>query len=218
MRKVRKVSPAGGSYGLLAHSPDAARMARTGATVAVMPVGQRPQKGRTQDTLTAWSCSARDTQELGGSLASLIEAGDLILLGGDLGAGKTTLTQGLAKGLGVPGPVTSPTFVLQRIYPCNPQVSSRPPTALVHADVYRLERLGEVVDLDMADLLEDGAAAVVEWGEVAAKVLPYDHLLVRMELGPCELQRIVTFEVCGQLWEDRRQRLAKVISRWRSQC
>jgi tRNA threonylcarbamoyladenosine biosynthesis protein TsaE len=123
------------------------------------------------------SGSAAHTKEIGAGLAGFLEAGDLILLGGDLGAGKTTLTQGLAAALGVNDPVTSPTFTLVRSY-----LTARP-FMLLHADVYRLERLQEVIDLGLAELLEDGAVGVVEWGERAAPALPPEVLDVHLQMG-----------------------------------
>ena len=91
-----------------------------------------------------------------------------MLLGGELGAGKTTFTQGLAAELGVAEPVTSPTFVLVHSY------KTAAGWDLLHADVWRLEHLQEVIDLALPELLEDGAAAVIEWGEIAAPALAPD--------------------------------------------
>src|ERR1700740_1809291 len=95
---------------------------------------------------------------LGGELAGRLRAGDLVILTGPLGAGKTTLVQGIGEGLGVRGPVTSPTFVIARIHP----VLAGPGPALVHADAYRLGGFSEVDDLDLdADMAR--AVTVVEW-------------------------------------------------------
>jgi tRNA threonylcarbamoyladenosine biosynthesis protein TsaE len=96
---------------------------------------------------------------LGRSLAGLLRAGDLVVLTGDLGAGKTTLTRGIGAGLGVRGAVTSPTFVIARVHPAPP---GRPP--LVHVDAYRLSSLAEVDDLDL-DAAQEESVTVVEWGE-----------------------------------------------------
>src|SRR5690606_8019834 len=98
------------------------------------------------------------TRELGRRLAGVLRAGDLVVLTGDLGAGKTTLTQGIGAGLGVRGQVASPTFIIARAHP-NP--GSGPD--LVHVDAYRLESLAEVDDLDLDSSLED-SVTVVEWG------------------------------------------------------
>lgn len=114
---------------------------------------------------------------LGRALASVLRAGDLVILSGGLGAGKTTLTQGIGDGLGVRGPITSPTFVIARVHPPLGSVAAtgalRP--ALVHADAYRL---GSVLELDDLDLDTDTAASVtvVEWGEGLAEGLAADRL------------------------------------------
>ena len=95
---------------------------------------------------------------LGTRLAGLLRAGDLVILIGDLGAGKTTLVQGIGAGLEVRGPITSPTFVIARVHP---SLSGGP--ALVHADAYRLTSPAEVDDLDLDDTM-DSSVTVVEWG------------------------------------------------------
>lgn len=117
---------------------------------------------------TGWSLRARtsspdETRSLASRLARAARRGDVVVLRGSLGAGKTTFAQGFARGLGVEGPVTSPTFTLVRQYPCALG-------QLVHVDVYRLEHLAEVADLGLADLVEDGVA-LVEWGDVARPAL-----------------------------------------------
>lgn len=113
-----------------------------------------------------------ETQAFGRSLGALLRAGDLIVLTGDLGAGKTTLTQGIAEGLGVRGPVTSPTFVIARVHP---SLVGGP--ALVHVDAYRLGGLAELDDLDL-DTSLDEAVTVVEWGEGVAEGLAETRLEV----------------------------------------
>ncbi len=119
-----------------------------------------------------------DTQRVGAALSRLLRSGDTVLLGGELGAGKTTFTQGLAAALGVTGPVTSPTFVLVHSYRTSAGWD------FLHADVWRLKQLQEVIDLAIPELLEEGAAAVVEWGELAAPVLPPDCLYVAISFEP----------------------------------
>ncbi len=114
-------------------------------------------------SLRAATTSPDATRALAERLAGVARRGDVIVLEGPLGAGKTTFAQGFARGLGVEGPVTSPTFTLVRQYPC---VLGQ----LVHVDVYRLEHLAEVADLGLADLVEDGVA-LVEWGDVARRAL-----------------------------------------------
>jgi tRNA threonylcarbamoyladenosine biosynthesis protein TsaE len=116
--------------------------------------------------------TADDTRTLGVRLASVLRAGDLVLLAGDLGAGKTTLTRGIGAGLQVRGDVTSPTFVIARAHP---SLAGGP--ALVHADAYRLGGVEELDDLDLDTALDD-AVTVVEWGEGLAEGLAGDRLEV----------------------------------------
>jgi tRNA threonylcarbamoyladenosine biosynthesis protein TsaE len=121
--------------------------------------------------------TAAEMRALGRRLAALLRAGDLVILSGPLGAGKTTLTQGIGDGLGVRGPITSPTFVIARVHPS--LVAARglaaPGPALVHADAYRL---GSVLEMDDLDLDADTATSVtvVEWGEGLAEGLAADRL------------------------------------------
>jgi tRNA threonylcarbamoyladenosine biosynthesis protein TsaE len=120
--------------------------------------------------------TAAAMQDLGRELAQVLRAGDLVILAGPLGAGKTTLVQGIGAGLGVRGPVTSPTFVIARVHP----VVSGPGPVLVHADAYRLHSIAEVDDLDLdADL--GRAVTVVEWGEGLAEGLAEDRLEISIE-------------------------------------
>ncbi|EFF92619.1 MULTISPECIES: tRNA (adenosine(37)-N6)-threonylcarbamoyltransferase complex ATPase subunit type 1 TsaE [unclassified Streptomyces] len=113
--------------------------------------------------------------ELGRRLAKLLRAGDLVMLSGELGAGKTTLTRGLGEGLGVRGAVTSPTFVIARVHP---SLGDGPP--LVHVDAYRLGGgLDEMEDLDLDVSLPD-SVVVVEWGEGKVEELTDERLQVRI--------------------------------------
>ena len=117
-----------------------------------------------------------DTERLGRELGARLRAGDLVVLSGPLGAGKTVLARGIGAGLGVSGPVTSPTFVIAREHPAGPRG-----VPLVHVDAYRLDGLDELDDLDLdTDLLD--AAVVVEWGEGLAERLAEQHLLLRLDL------------------------------------
>src|ERR1700739_2228477 len=111
--------------------------------------------------------TAAQMRSLGRSLAAVLRAGDLVILSGGLGAGKTTLTQGIGDGLGVRGPVTSPTFVIARVHPG--------PTPLVHVDAYRLGSALELDDLDL-DADTDMSVTIVEWGEGLAEDLASDRL------------------------------------------
>jgi tRNA threonylcarbamoyladenosine biosynthesis protein TsaE len=131
--------------------------------------------------------TAAQMRSLGRSLATLLRAGDLVILSGGLGAGKTTLTQGIGDGLGVRGPITSPTFVIARVHPplAPPTAPGKLPPALVHADAYRL---GSVLELDDLDLDTDTATAVtvVEWGEGLAEGLAADRLEITISPGAAD--------------------------------
>jgi tRNA threonylcarbamoyladenosine biosynthesis protein TsaE len=126
-------------------------------------------------TLVLAAATAEETHAVGFRLAALLRAGDLVILGGDLGAGKTTFTQGLGAGLGVRGDVTSPTFVIARVHP---SLGAGP--SLVHVDAYRLEGAVELDDLDL-DASLDEAVTVVEWGSGVAEELADDRLEVDLE-------------------------------------
>jgi tRNA threonylcarbamoyladenosine biosynthesis protein TsaE len=121
--------------------------------------------------------SADDMLALGRRLAAVLRPGDLVVLNGDLGAGKTTLAQGIGAGLGVRGPVTSPTFVIARVHP---SLTGGP--ALVHADAYRLSSPAEVDDLDLDASLET-SVTVVEWGGGLVEGLAADRLDVSIALA-----------------------------------
>lgn len=129
----------------------------------------------TRPTVAASTSSPAATAALATALAPLLEAGDVILLDGDLGAGKTTFMQGLAAGLGVDDNVTSPTFTLMNIYPTSRGVD------LVHVDAYRLENLSEVIDLALTEMLEDGAIVAIEWGDRARAALADPVLRIAMQ-------------------------------------
>jgi tRNA threonylcarbamoyladenosine biosynthesis protein TsaE len=129
----------------------------------------------------------------------VLRAGDVVLLTGELGAGKTTFAQGVGAGLRVRGDVTSPTFVISRVHP---SLSGGPP--LVHVDAYRLGGVAELDDLDL-DTSLDEAVTVVEWGEGIAEGLADDRVEVRIE-------RAVADEA-GEL-DPRRVRVAPVGKRW----
>lgn len=150
--------------------------------------------------------TAEDTQELGRRLGELLRAGDLVVLTGDLGAGKTTLTRGLGEGLGVRGPVTSPTFVIARVHP---SLVGGPD--LVHVDAYRLGGDAELDDLDLDASLEE-SVTVVEWGHGMAEQLADALLEVVLDRSGSEegdqQERRATLRGTGQRWADLALRLA----------
>jgi tRNA threonylcarbamoyladenosine biosynthesis protein TsaE len=172
--------------------------------------------------------TAAEMHALGRSLATALRAGDLVILSGGLGAGKTTLTQGIGAGLGVRGPVTSPTFVIARVHPPAATAATAGPgdamadlaaprPALVHADAYRL---GSVLELDDLDLDTDTASSVtvVEWGEGMAEGLAADRLEIAIATDPpvagtpagqageiadpaVDMPRTVRISMVGARWE-----------------
>ncbi len=158
--------------------------------------------------ITAATKSADDTRELGAGLASLAMPGDVVLVAGELGSGKTTFAQGFGRGLGVTEPIVSPTFTLVRHY------AGRLP--LVHCDVYRLEHLHEVDDLDLPELLDEGGVALVEWGDVVAASLPADFLEVRLEFGTGDDDRRFRLRPVGPSWSSRLGPLRAALERWQA--
>jgi len=142
--------------------------------------------------------TADDMHALGRRLAAVLRAGDLVVLSGALGAGKTTLVQGIGQGLGVRGPVTSPTFVIARVHPA----LGRGP-GLVHADAYRLSSVAEVDDLDLDAALDD-CVTVIEWGEGLVEGLAADRLEVGIEMSPAGAgtdSRTVGMTGIGPRWQ-----------------
>jgi tRNA threonylcarbamoyladenosine biosynthesis protein TsaE len=141
--------------------------------------------------------TAADTHALGVALGRRLRPGDLVILSGSLGAGKTTLTKGIAEGMGVRGLVTSPTFVIARVHrPAEPAG-----TPLIHVDAYRL---GGAVELDDLDLDTDltAAAVVVEWGAGVAEQLAEDHLQVELTRLPDD-RRTIELTATGPDWATR---------------
>jgi tRNA threonylcarbamoyladenosine biosynthesis protein TsaE len=135
--------------------------------------------------------TAEDTRSWGARLGRLLRAGDLVVLTGGLGAGKTTLTQGLGEGVGVRGPITSPTFVIARIHP---SLVGGP--ALVHVDAFRLGGFAELDDLDLDTSLDD-SVTVVEWGHGLAEDLADDRIEVTLS---GEDVRSARLETHGDRW------------------
>lgn len=134
-----------------------------------------------------------DTLAVAGRLAAEVRPGDVVVLAGPLGSGKTRFAGGLAAGLGVQEQVVSPTFVLMREY-----TSGFIP--FVHVDVYRLSSINEFDDLEVFERAADGVV-VIEWGDAVAPTLPSDHLVVRIDVGADE-SRIIGFHPSGT-WKTR---------------
>jgi tRNA threonylcarbamoyladenosine biosynthesis protein TsaE len=153
--------------------------------------------------VTTTLSTVSDTEEFGRRLGAILRAGDLVVLTGPLGAGKTALVRGIGAGLGVQGDITSPTFVIARVHKPDPAKGGR--VALVHADAYRLgsaiDPRAEIDDLDL-DASVDEAVTVVEWGEGMVEQLVDAHLRIRIERHPDDT-RVVTLEPVGGDWAAR---------------
>ena len=153
--------------------------------------------------------SEHETRDLGEALAPLAGEGDIVILTGDLGAGKTRFTQGFARGLNISEAVTSPTFTLVRVYD-----DGR--LKLQHADLYRMEGAEEVADLVLGELGERSGVSLIEWGDAALGVLGHDVLDVKIELGPGDDDRVITLTPAGPTWSARRDELEKALAPWRA--
>ena len=150
------------------------------------------------------SHSARETARIGSALGQYAEAGDVFLLSGELGAGKTCLTQGVAKGLGVDGYVRSPTFVLVSVH------QGRLP--LYHIDIYRLDEVAEVVDLGLEEYLAGNGVSVIEWASKALEVFPQPYMLVTLTYEG-ENERLIQLEAMGERYESLLSQVEKRLSR-----
>lgn len=153
--------------------------------------------------------SPAETIAVGQRLAELLEVGDLVVLTGDLGAGKTKLVQGVGVGLGVAEPITSPTFALANRYATAVGASA----LLHHLDVYRLNVVGEAADLDLPELLDTGVV-LVEWGEQIEAVLPENRLTITIEFPAPEAhdeRRRLLFVAAGPSWQQRMARLGAAL-------
>ncbi len=122
---------------------------------------------------------AASTRGLGLALAAVLRPGDLVILVGDLGAGKTTLAQGIGEGMGVEGTVASPTFIIARSHRAGRTGRPGAGLPLIHVDAYRLGSLAELDDLDLDESVDD-AVTVVEWGDGMAEVLADSHLRIEL--------------------------------------
>ena len=150
--------------------------------------------------------SAEETREVGAAIAGLLVPGDVVSLTGDLGAGKTTLVQGAARALKVEEQVTSPTFVLVREY--------QGLLPVYHVDVYRLDRMQDVIDLGFEDLLDPSGVVFVEWGDAIEALLPDSYLEVELTGG--EEARSVSVTGHGLAWRGRWERLEAAVGTWRA--
>lgn len=152
------------------------------------------------------SDSVEQTHRFAAALAGRLEPGDVLLLSGDLGAGKTTFTQGLGRGLCIDDAITSPTFTLLQSYEGD--------LTLHHIDAYRLETESDLLDLDLPRLLADDGVIVIEWGEKVLAEIPPSHLVLSIEFpsgdtpGASEERRILHLTGVGDRWAARLEGLA----------
>ena len=154
--------------------------------------------------------TADDTRALGAAVAPLLRARDALLLTGELGAGKTTFVQGLATGLGVEEHVASPTFTLIREY------RGRLPVA--HVDVYRLERIQDVIDLALDEVADGDAVLVVEWGDAVDELLPDERLRIELtttDAAGADESRRIAVRGKGSSWAHRCSDLVTALAPWR---
>ena len=156
--------------------------------------------------ISARTASVDQTRALAARLADLTRPGDIIVLAGEMGAGKTAFAQGLGQGLGVKETITSPTFTLVRDY------EGRLP--MHHLDVYRLDHLNEVTELGLAELLDDGAVTLIEWGDVVLPVLPTDFAEVRLQYGENDDERVLSIRLVGPSWTPRSRAVAEAVADW----
>lgn len=153
--------------------------------------------------------SPSDTRQIATAIAGLVRQGDLIVLAGEMGSGKTFFTQEFGQALGITEPITSPTFNLLHSY-------SGGRLRLHHADLYRLDRTGELVDLGLSELQEIGGVVIVEWGDVVGEALG-DALVVRLgnSVDPLAIdERTIEVGCRGEQWATRWTRLHNALDQW----
>jgi tRNA threonylcarbamoyladenosine biosynthesis protein TsaE len=148
--------------------------------------------------------SVDQTKALARALAELVRPGDLIVLSGDLGAGKTSCTQGFAVGLGVQERVISPTFILARSYQGRLELN--------HLDVYRISDLEATRDLALPELLDSGGVTLIEWGDTIYPMLPADLLEVRLSFGEADDDRTVEIRCVGPRWSGRQKSVQSAMA------
>lgn len=177
-------------------------------------------------TLELRSRSLTDTHAIASAIAGLARSGDIIVLSGEMGAGKTAFAQGFGRALGIEEPITSPTFTLVHSY----DITSGPNAGkltLHHADLYRLDRTTEVADLALGELAEFRGVVLVEWGDVAESMFG-DHLVVHLEpdhealdeqdddaLLGLDGSRLIEVAGVGPSWAGRWDRLADALGAFR---
>ena len=157
------------------------------------------------------SDSIAATHNIAATIAGLARVGDVIVLAGEMGVGKTAFAQGFGAELGVTDVITSPTFTLIHSYECSGKLT------LHHADLYRLDRMTDVHDLALTELAEFDAIVIVEWGDVAAAGLG-DHLEVRLEFDEPDDARLIELTANGRRWSQRWGRLTQELEGFAARC
>ena len=152
--------------------------------------------------------SIADTHGVAAAIAQLSRTSDIIVLAGEMGAGKTAFAQGFGEALGVDEPITSPTFTLVHTYDTGR-------VTLHHADLYRLDRLSEVSDLALHEMVDGDGVMLVEWGDVASELLG-DHLEVflRHDTNHADDERSIVIHSVGTQWASRLERLKIALTLW----
>lgn len=158
--------------------------------------------------LVASTAKVAHTQELARALSGICGPGDLIVLAGEMGAGKTAFAQGFALGLGIIEQVTSPTFTIVREY-------DGPHLDLHHLDVYRLDQLREVTELGVSEMLDEDAVMLVEWGDAVLPALGDQYLEIRITFGSGDDDRELQLDPRGSSWTARERMLAEAVAPWR---
>ncbi len=141
-------------------------------------------------SLTVRTSSPEQTDRLGQTLGAMLAPGDVVALTGDLGAGKTVLARGIARGAGASGHVASPTFTLIREY--------HGPVTVYHADLYRLDAPGQLDDIGLEEILDDGAIVVIEWAEKAQTLLPREYVWIELRFTEDDDVREIEFTPHGE--------------------
>ena len=167
------------------------------------------EEGKLVPAVSAKTSSVEETRDLASLLTKVFQAGDVVVLSGDLGAGKTAFTQGLGLALGVEHPITSPTFTLANRYEGE--------LILNHLDVYRLENFQEVEDLGLSELIDTNSLTVIEWGDVISSVLIEGYLEITLSLGEGLNDRIIDFSPIGHKWLERESELVSLVSSFSTQ-
>ncbi len=167
------------------------------------------EEGKLVPAVSAKTSSVEETRDLASLLIKVFQAGDVVVLSGDLGAGKTAFTQGLGLALGVEHPITSPTFTLANRYEGE--------LILNHLDVYRLENFQEVEELGLSELIDANSLTVIEWGDVISSVLTEGYLEITLSLGEDLNDRIIDFSPIGHKWLERESELVSLVSSFSTQ-